>query len=119
AWDPFESSICAILGQLVSVEQARSLVRELIQEQDTFPSAAKIARSQLKNVRTTMKRKTTLRDFSRLVLKNEIILSGEQDVEQVKLKMRQVNGIGPWTAEYIALRALGDTDAFPGTDLIL
>lgn len=119
AWDGFESGVCAILGQLVSVEQARRLVAELLDGKEIFPTPAKLMRSRLTKVRTTLKRKQTLRDFSKLIAKGEVVLSGDQSVLEIKKRLLAVNGIGPWTCEYLALRALGDTDAFPSSDLIL
>lgn len=126
-WDPFETSVCAILGQLVSVKQARSLVKELVENYGEklldssylFPTPSTLATATLSELRTTEKRKETIRKFSELVLGKELSLHHAQDPEAFKEKIREIPGIGPWTAEYIALRALGDSDAFPATDLVL
>ena len=40
-------------------------------------------------------------------------------MQRFRESLLEVRGIGPWSAHYISLRAIGDTDAFPGTDLIL
>lgn len=131
-WDAYEQSICTILGQLVSLKQARSLVAELIENYGEevahpitgeslklFPSPKKLAKSDLLLVRTTQKRRESIREFSKLIVKKKIVLSAHQDPEVLREKLLEIDGIGPWTADYIRLRALGDTDAFPKTDLIL
>lgn len=131
-WDAFETSICTILGQLVSISHANQLVRKLIETygesiQDPrtqkklflFPTPQTLAKADFTSLGTTQKRKETLREFSRRVQKNEIDLSSIQDSDQFKEHLCAIPGIGAWTAEYICLRALGETDAFPGTDLIL
>jgi AraC family transcriptional regulator, regulatory protein of adaptative response / DNA-3-methyladenine glycosylase II len=46
-------------------------------------------------------------------------LSPTSDVEAEKKALQEIVGIGPWTAEYVAMRAHRDPDAFPSTDLIL
>ena len=131
-WDPFEASICTILGQLVSLEQARSLVTQLIEnygepvihpvtgvQVNLFPTADTLVNSDLKLVRTTQKRKNTIREFSKSIQEKKIELNAYQDLDKLKEQLLAIPGIGPWTVEYITLRAIGDTDAFPGTDLIL
>lgn len=131
-WDPFEISIAAILGQLVSVEFGRRLVSDLIELAGTesglqqngrsiklFPTPQQIADTDLTSLRTTKARKKTLLEFSRAIIGGELSLEPTQDIEQFQKKILTLPGIGPWTANYIALRALRHTDAFPETDLIL
>ncbi len=132
SWDSFESAICTILGQLVSVKQAKSLVKELIENYGEaivhpltgktvylFPSAEVLMNANLEKVRTTQARRESIRLFSQAVFQGEIDLSQNQDTEIFKEKILKIKGIGQWTAEYIALRALGDTNAYPSTDLVL
>ena len=132
SWDSFESAICTILGQLVSVKQAKSLVRELVENYGEavahplngksvylFPSADVLMNANLEKVRTTQARRETIKLFSQAVAQGEIDLSQNQDTELFKEKILKIKGIGVWTAEYIALRALGDTNAYPATDLVL
>jgi AraC family transcriptional regulator, regulatory protein of adaptative response / DNA-3-methyladenine glycosylase II len=131
-WDPFETAICAILGQLVSGRQRLKLIGQLVEsygekivnpisggEARLFPDARILARSKLAAVRTTVARREAIRDLSRRVLSGTISFSVEQDPLAFRKALREINGLGPWTAEYISLRALGDADAFPKTDLIL
>jgi AraC family transcriptional regulator of adaptative response / DNA-3-methyladenine glycosylase II len=78
-----------------------------------------LAQSDLAMVKTTTVRKQTIREFSRRVLAGELSLGEAQDPAAFRASLRAIKGIGPWSAEYISLRALGDTDAFPAADLIL
>ena len=131
-WDPFETAICSILGQLVSAGHRENLIRQLVSnygEQIVDPSTAEktylfprpevLATSDLSAVRTTMARQEAIRDFSRRVLSGAISLSEGQDPFAFRQRLLETDGLGPWSAEYISLRAGGDTDAFPKTDLIL
>lgn len=131
-WDPFEVAIGAILGQLVSVERGRALTHDLIQmlgeesglEREgrpirLFPTPKAIAQSDLKNLKTTGMRKRSLIEFSKAVWEKRISLEPTQDVSDFLKKVLAIKGIGPWTAEYMALKVLRHTDTFPGTDLIL
>lgn len=131
-WDPFESAVSGILGQFVSVTFASQLAgqvlalygREVVhpvskQKVRVFPSAERLAKVDLAELKTTGARKRTIREFARRVSVGEMDLSDTQDPIVFRDKILSLEGIGPWTAEYISLRAIGDTDAFPGTDLIL
>jgi AraC family transcriptional regulator, regulatory protein of adaptative response / DNA-3-methyladenine glycosylase II len=131
-WDPFETAICSILGQLVSAEQRSNLVGQIVrsygdeithpvsrEKTRLFPRPEVLAKSDLNYVGTTVARKEAIRDFSRRVLGGAISLSETQDPTAFRNALLETKGLGPWSAEYISLRALDDTDAFPKTDLIL
>ncbi|MCB0412441.1 MAG: DNA-3-methyladenine glycosylase 2 family protein [Bdellovibrionales bacterium] len=131
-WDAFETAICTILGQLVSVQQAKTLVAQLVEHYGEkvkhrqtgktgflFPTPATLSKANLFEVKTTKSRKTAIREFSRLVSTRNIDLLTPQDDDFMKTQLLSIPGIGPWSAEYISLRAFGSTDAFPHTDLIL
>jgi AraC family transcriptional regulator of adaptative response / DNA-3-methyladenine glycosylase II len=131
-WDPFEVAISTILGQLVSVERGRALVSDLIEmlgkdsgltlqgeRVKLFPTANAIAQADLKSLKTTAIRKRTLIAFSKAVDEGALSLNATQDVSLFMEKLLAIPGIGPWTASYMALKALRHTDAFPATDLIL
>jgi AraC family transcriptional regulator of adaptative response / DNA-3-methyladenine glycosylase II len=130
-WDPFETAVSTILGQLVSTTQARALVRQLVErigewsihpltgeEVILFPSAEALAGADLSFLGTTAARKRAVKELSRSVADREIDLC-DADVAATRKRLLTLPGIGPWSAEYISLRALGDRDAFPATDLIL
>ena len=131
-WDPFEVAIAAILGQLVSVERGRALVHDLIeiagrdsgiQREDRsiklFPTPQEILKADLTSLKTTTIRKQTLKEFAKAILEGRISLEPTQDVSEFVKKVTGIRGIGPWTANYIALKSLRSTDTFPASDLIL
>ena len=131
-WDAFETAVCSILGQLVSAEQRSNLVGQLVhgygdeifhpvsgEKTRLFPGPEVLAKSDLTEVKTTSARREAVRKFSRRVLSGAISLSEAQDPMVFRKTLLETKGLGPWSAEYISLRAIGDTDAFPKTDLIL
>lgn len=131
-WDPLETAVASILGQFVSVEMGRLLVSDLIvlTGKDSglthdgkiiklFPSINEIAASDLKGIRTTNARKETLRSFAKALVNGELSLESTQDVEEFIKGLQRIKGIGPWTSNYMALKVLRHTDAFPATDLII
>lgn len=132
AWDPFETAACIVLGQLVSVEQAKLKVKKLIEQfgrkiakpifddcNFLFPSARVLAEANFKDIGITKVREHALRELSRQVSEKQIDLSRSSDIEKTKAQLLAIKGIGPWTAELIAMRCLGDANAFPKTDLII
>jgi AraC family transcriptional regulator of adaptative response / DNA-3-methyladenine glycosylase II len=131
-WDGFETAVCSILGQLVSAAQRTRLVSQLVETYGEkidhpitgkkirlFPRPEGLAESDLAAVKTTNARKEAIRDFSRRVLSGVISLSEAQDPIAFRKSLLDTKGLGSWSAEYISLRAIGDTDAFPRTDLVL
>ena len=131
-WDAFETAICSILGQLVSSQQRTSLIGQLVhnygeeivdplsaEKMHLFPDAVILSTSDLRAVKTTIGRQEAIREFSRRVLSGAISLSESQDPLAFRKALLETKGLGPWSAEYISLRAIGDPDAFPKTDLIL
>jgi AraC family transcriptional regulator of adaptative response / DNA-3-methyladenine glycosylase II len=132
-WSSFETAVCTILGQLVSVGQARKLVQQLVEHygervahpvtrRDTylFPKAEVLAKADLAAVRTTQARKGAIKKLSEWVSMRGRDHAAPQDADVwTRQRLLSIAGIGPWSAEYICLRAYGDTDAFPRTDLIL
>lgn len=131
-FDPHETAFMTILGQLVSVERANQLVASLLRNYGkaiehpvsgetihAFPSAEVIAASDLAAIGTTTARKRALRALAREIASGRLDLEEAHDVDVIKVKLLAIPGIGPWTSEYVALRALGDVDSFPGADLIL
>lgn len=128
-WDPFETAVSTILGQLVSVTFGRQLVADLIEyygnpftkfpSVKSFPTPEVLVNCDLSRVRTTNRRKETIREFSRILLSGEISLESTQNVDDFRTQLLEIKGVGRWTADYMALKVLGHTDSFPETDLIL
>ncbi|MEO8025295.1 MAG: AlkA N-terminal domain-containing protein [Bryobacteraceae bacterium] len=124
AWDGFELTVRAILGQQVSVAAATTMSGRIARVHGTpfgeallFPQAAVLADVDLTKIGLTRQRASTIRDLAELVAIGEIRF--DVDLETLRRKLLLVRGIGPWTVEYVAMRALGEPDAFPDTDLAL
>jgi AraC family transcriptional regulator of adaptative response / DNA-3-methyladenine glycosylase II len=131
-WDPFELAISAILGQLVSIKRATQLLAELLaaygtpvvnpingQSLQLFPSPRRLASETLQQLKVPKTKKTAIIQLSQQVASDEQFFSSFQDVGEFKQRLLAIHGIGPWTANYIALRAIGDSDAFPPGDVFL
>jgi AraC family transcriptional regulator of adaptative response / DNA-3-methyladenine glycosylase II len=132
AWDGFELALRAVLGQQVSVAAARTLALRLAQRYGTplatppasglphhFPQAAALADADLAAIGLTRARADTVRAVARAVLDGRVDFRPERTLEEFVARWTALPGIGPWTAHYIALRALGHPDAFPAGDLVL
>ena len=107
AWDPFELAVRAIVGQQVSVAGARTLLGRIAAAHGF--DARVLANVTLAGM--PRKRAETIQRVAHAVASGELDLSDAGALQQLA-------GIGPWTANYIAMR-LGDRDAFPAGDLIL
>ncbi|MFZ3067396.1 MAG: Ada metal-binding domain-containing protein [Gammaproteobacteria bacterium] len=129
-WNAFELSISTILGQLVSVKRGRELVHQLMEIAGSeikigdktiknFPTAEQIINTNLTKLKTTTARKVALVEFSKAIIEKRISLEPTQAVDMFLKNILSLKGIGPWTANYIALKVLRDTDIFPASDLIL
>jgi AraC family transcriptional regulator of adaptative response / DNA-3-methyladenine glycosylase II len=129
-WDPFETAIGAILGQSVSVGHGRALVNQLIEIAGReikwhdryiklFPTCAEILTADLSKLKTTAARRQALLAFVKAIHEKRISLEPTQDVALFVKSLRDIKGIGAWTASVMALKVLRDADTFPGTDLIL
>jgi AraC family transcriptional regulator of adaptative response / DNA-3-methyladenine glycosylase II len=134
AFDGFELAIRAILGQQVSVKGATTLMARLtaafgeaVDVGDpsltrTAVAADRLADASIASIRAiglTEARAATVHALARRVASGELSLEPHVDVDAVMRQLLDVPGIGPWTAEYIAMRALHWPDAFPSGDLVL
>ncbi|HEY0767587.1 MAG TPA: AlkA N-terminal domain-containing protein [Steroidobacteraceae bacterium] len=129
AWDPFECTVRAVLGQQVSVAAGRTFAARLVERAGVaicggadglthlFPTAANLAGANLEALGITGARAATLHALARAVLERRIDFSAAP--EELAAAMAALPGIGPWTAQYVALRALGAPDALPTGDLVL
>lgn len=127
----FELAVRAIIGQQVSLAGARTLLRRLVIALGTpleqpkaglthlFPDAQALACADLRErgIGLTNGRIRALQALARAVVEEGLILDRSADRAQTIAHLQRLPGIGPWTAAYIAMRALGDPDAFPGADL--
>ena len=130
AFDGFEMAVRAILGQQVTVRGATTLAGRIATRAGaplettipeltrTFPTPAELASSRvLVNVGMPRARVDALVHLARAVRDERVVLEPHADVEGTMAALRALPGIGEWTAQYIAMRALGWPDAFPATDL--
>ena len=131
AWDAFELGVRAILGQQITVQAASTIAGRLAARfgrplnatrgciTRVFPNAELLAEADLSSIGIPVKRAATVRGFSAAVASRKLILDSSAAPDVVATQLRAIVGIGTWTAGYIALRALGDPDAFPSGDLVL
>ncbi|MBY0413681.1 MAG: hypothetical protein K2Q18_05930 [Bdellovibrionales bacterium] len=84
-----------------------------------FPTPEEIIRADLTTLKTTNRRKETIKDFCQALVDKKISLMPTQEVDDFVKKVMSIKGIGRWTADYMALKVIRSTDAFPSTDLIL
>ena len=74
-------------------------------------------RARFNNIGLTGSRAETLRLVSRAVVKGELSFDSAQDSAAIRESLLVIRGIGEWTAQYVAMRALKSPDAFPAADL--
>ncbi|MBS2532333.1 DNA-3-methyladenine glycosylase 2 family protein [Catenulispora sp. NF23] len=84
-----------------------------------FPRPETLAEGDYEGLGLTRRTAATLRALATAVAGGELTLDRGVDRAQARAKLLAVSGIGPWTADYIALRVFGDPDAFPVGDLIV
>jgi AraC family transcriptional regulator, regulatory protein of adaptative response / DNA-3-methyladenine glycosylase II len=127
-WDGFELAVRAILGQQVSVAGASTLAGRLVRTFGTaisaspplthlFPAPEVLAGGDVARIGLPKKRAETIRALARAVSEGRIVFSSVANVEDFQSRLRELSGIGNWTVQYIGMRALGDPDAFPASDL--
>ncbi|NRQ35371.1 DNA-3-methyladenine glycosylase 2 family protein [Nonomuraea sp. NN258] len=122
-FDGFELAVRAVVGQQISVAGARTLLGRIVARADApeglFPGADHLLGTDLTGLGLTGRRIDTLKALAAAVASGEIDLDGGQDPAEAVSALLGLPGIGPWTAGYIALRALRDPDAWPTGDLVL
>jgi AraC family transcriptional regulator of adaptative response / DNA-3-methyladenine glycosylase II len=132
AFDSFELGMRALLGQQVSVRGASTLAGRFAQRfgeaietplaclNHLAPTAESLAAARgttLAGLGLPSARAESLRNLARVVARREIDLECGVDPTAIVARLVELPGIGPWTAEYIAMRALRWPDAFPAGDL--
>jgi len=130
AWDGFELAVRAVLGQQVTVQAARRLAGRLValcgaplpglpdgSLTHAFPTPERVAAADLRTLGMPAARRATLVGLAGAALADPDLLRPGTDVAAAIRRLRAVPGIGDWTAQYVALRALRDPDAFPAADV--
>ena len=132
ATDPFELAVRAVIGQQVSVSGARTVAGRLVQAAgEPLPAADGTVTHLFPTPQALMElaerapatfampagRRQALGALAQAVARDELVMDPGADPAEVRRALVRLPGIGPWTAEYVALRALRDPDAFMPTDL--
>jgi AraC family transcriptional regulator of adaptative response / DNA-3-methyladenine glycosylase II len=129
AVDGPELAIRAVIGQQVSVLAARSIAGRLVAAHGTplaapsgglthlFPEPSRLAGAEDASLPMPVARRRTLRALAAALADGSLSLDAGADREAVLGRLRELPGIGPWTAGYVALRALGDPDVLLADDL--
>jgi AraC family transcriptional regulator, regulatory protein of adaptative response / DNA-3-methyladenine glycosylase II len=129
-WNGFELTIRAILGQQITVRGATVLAGRLVKSfgepfsgvdglTHLFPTPTAIAEANLANLGLTQRRANTIRALARAVRDGRIDFDGIIDTDAFLTRLIEIPGIGRWTAQYVAMRALAEPDAFPTGDAAL
>src|SRR2546425_5135575 len=130
AWDGFELAVRAILGQQISVRAATTMAGRIAtmfgspaitgdESEWLFPTPAQLAHAAIERAGVVSARAETIRSLARRVADATITFNSSVDAREMVSALKDLPGIGDWTAEYIAMRALGEPDAFPSGDLVL
>ena len=131
AWDGFELGVRAILGQQVSVAAATQLAGRLVAELGTplpalaepglthvFPTAERVAAADVAQILTMPRaRGAAIRALAAASIAEPDPFAPDQDLATAVARLTAIRGIGPWTAQYIAMRALRAPDVFPPGDV--
>ena len=134
AGDSFELAVRAILGQQVSVKGASTLMSrftaalgevmatdhpQLTHLAATAERVSSASIAEIAALGMPRARAATIHELARRVASGELVIEPESDVRVLGRQLLEVPGIGPWTAEYIIMRAVHWPDAFPASDLVL
>jgi len=130
AFDGFEMATRAVLGQQVTVRGATTLAGRLARAfgetvesphvERTLPSAARLSRetpASIASIGLPAARAATLHALALAAARGDLVLDGTADPATTLARLESIRGVGPWTAQYVAMRALRAPDAFPAGDL--
>lgn len=127
-WNGFELATRAILGQQITVKGATALAGKLVSSfgkpfpaasglTHLFPAPEVLADAKLASIGMPRARAETIRSLARAVCDGKIKFEGVVNSDAFLDRLCEIPGIGKWTAQYVAMRALGEPDAFPSSDL--
>lgn len=132
AWDGFELAVRAVLGQQITVAAATKLCGTLVKLfgsplagaavaglTHVFPTPARLAAADLSVLPMPRSRSSALASLARAVAAEPGLLGPQATLDEAVRKLCALPGIGEWTAQYIAMRALREPDAFPAADVAL
>jgi AraC family transcriptional regulator of adaptative response / DNA-3-methyladenine glycosylase II len=133
AWDGFELAVRAILGQQITVTAARRLAGRLVAAHgehltagpepadpgltSLFPRPERLAAADLGSLGMPRARAAALSALAAAAAADPRLFHPQQDLAAAVTRLRGLPGIGEWTAQYVAMRALREPDAFPAADI--
>jgi AraC family transcriptional regulator of adaptative response / DNA-3-methyladenine glycosylase II len=126
-WNGFELATRAILGQQITVRSATTLAGRIVRMfgrvipataelTHLFPTPEVLADADVSSIGMPRARAETIRALARAVCDRRINFEGIVESESFLGRLMEIPGIGKWTAQYVAMRALGEPDAFPVGD---
>lgn len=129
-WDGFELAVRAILGQQVTVKGATTLAGRLVTAfgrrfngssgvTHIFPTPEVLSRAHVASIGLPEPRAKAIRELGRAVSDGRISFEGAVDPNVLAQGLLELPGVGNWTTRYVAMRALGEPDAFPAGDIAL
>jgi len=131
-WDPFEAAIRAVVGQQITVRAAVGLLERIVRMCGTrfetgfdesigilFPTPQALYDADLDGLGMPGARKKTLKAIAAAWIDGSVPVKDYGSPEELTSALLSIPGVGPWTAEYIALRGFGEPDAFPSSDIAL
>ncbi len=127
-WNGFELATRAILGQQITVKGATAMAGRIVSTfgkpfsgpsglTHLFPPPEVLANAKFAEIGLTGARAETIRSLARAVSSGKLKFEGIVDSDAFLERLCEIPGIGKWTAQYVAMRALGEPDAFPSSDL--
>jgi AraC family transcriptional regulator of adaptative response / DNA-3-methyladenine glycosylase II len=105
-----------LAGRLVSL-YGRALERPLGAVTHAFPGVQALAGADAPQLAMPATRRAALRTLAAALAAGDLVLDAGADRAEARRRLLALPGIGPWTADYVAMRALRDPDAFPAGDL--
>lgn len=129
-WNGFELAVRAVLGQQITVKGATLLAGRIVANfgmpfaggnglTHLFPTPEVLAEADLSRIGLPRSRAETLRALARAVRDGHIGFEGVVDSETFQAGLCEIPGIGPWTAQYVAMRTQGEPDALAPGDVAL
>ena len=131
-WSGFEIAVRAVLGQQISVKAATTLAGRVADRYGEsvsiespvgrrvsrmFPAPGRLSRARFNNMGIVGARIATLKRLSAAVADGTLSIDADASTADVIDRLCALKGIGPWTGQYVAMRALKDPNAFPESDL--
>ena len=130
-WDGFEIAVRAVLGQQITLKGATQLAGRMVAAlgepvadrvaepglTHAFAKPEKFTAAALEKLGITPARAASIAGIAAAAIRDSRLFDPRRDLGEAIVRLRGLPGIGEWTAQYIAMRALGECDAFPAADV--